>query len=176
MEVIPIRSPRLHPLGAHPPSSCYDPSTPGRDQSTRPQNLKGASLKRGLKIKSLKILIDMVDFSRNHWKSQGGHSSRLAIKKNHSTLPEQQKHLKNMDGWKTIFLLRCHVFRCLLLVSGRVADFQSHWTVEVTCRVSLFIFGGKSFSGDLSLEEFSAVSRLNLRNARGWHRLGTSLP
>ena len=76
MEV--IQSPRIHPLGAHPPSSCYDPSTPGRDQLTRPQNLKGASVKRGA---PLKILIDMVDFSRNHWKSQGGHSSRLAIKK-----------------------------------------------------------------------------------------------
>ena len=46
------------------------------------------------------------------------------------TLPEANSSPLKMDGWNTILLLGWPIFRCELLVSGRV-DTVNHMDVEI---------------------------------------------
>ena len=57
---------------------------------------------------------------------------------NYSTLSETNSSPLIMDGWNTTFLLRCHIFRGELLVSGRVVSvFLVSWGAIRWLAVSL---------------------------------------
>ena len=61
-----------------------------------------------------------------------------------STLPETNSSPLKMDGWNTTFLLGRPIFRCELLVSGRVTIYLLSGVIQMA--VSWFIDWGDPFT------------------------------